>query len=304
MRHFLFTTYLLTFTALGLLPAQARVLNIVTDIAPVRAIAQSVSGSLQKPIQLIGAGVSAHDFALKPSDIRKLQQADLIIWLGPQATPGLAKLLRQEAFKGKALSLSDVAETSALPLRKPGRFEDGLQADDMAPDPHQWLDPENGKVWAQAIAGAMRSLDPDNADIYAHQVTDLIVKIDEVTALVRTDFVQASPLPYLQYHDAFQYFEAAFSLSPLGAAAVEDEENTSLGTIAALRDLQSSFPISCVFVQNKQQEKRARALLETSGVRVGYLDALGRDIPAEAYSYPALLTSIASGFAACLHSDR
>lgn len=289
----------------------AKPLTIVTDIAPVRALVEGVTRDLQRSSQLIPPNFSPHDFALKPSDIRKLQQADLIIWLGPEATPGLAKVMRQPALAAKAISLMDLPGTKRLDLRRAGVFDaeddhEDAHAEDAHGhfDPHGWLDPSNAAVWVSAIAATLRDLDADQAGGYGANAAAFQQEIAGFSGGVKAALKGKQLLPYVQFHDAFQYFEAAFGLSPLGAATSEDEETTSLGVISDLRTALAAQPQSCVFVQDKLAEKRASVLLEVGGVQVGYLDALGRQIAADQFSYIALMSAISTSFRDCLLGAR
>ncbi len=289
----------------------AKPLSIVTDIAPVRSLVEGVTRDLQATEQLIPSNFSPHDFALKPSDIRRLQQADLIIWLGPEATPGLAKVMRQPALAAKAISLMDLPGTKRLDLRRAGIFgakddHEDAHAEDAHGhfDPHGWLDPSNAAAWVPAIAAALQELDAEQAGGYGANAAAFQQEIAGFTDGVKASLKGRQPLPYVQFHDAFQYFETAFGLSPLGAATSEDEETTSLGVISELRTTLAAQPQSCVFVQDKLAEKRASVLLEVGGVQVGYLDALGRQIAADEFGYIALMSAITASFSACLLGAR
>lgn len=276
----------------------AKPLHIVTDIAPVAALVSAVSGEPQFTEQLIPGTVSAHDFALKPSDLHALQTADLIIWMGPLATPGMAKLMTQPEMAAKSLTLED--NISPLFQREAGVFGDASPALKSA-DPHAWLDPDHGRVWAGLIAEALQSRDLAKAKLYHQQSLQLIADIDRAEAKIFAQLAKPDALPYVQFHDAFQYFEAHFGLSPLGAASSGDHEHTSLGVVTKLRLQLSNSAASCVFVEDKQQAKQAAPLLEVAGSKVGFLDPMGRGVPASEYTYPALLLAIAAGFTACLY---
>ena len=65
-------------------PAFAEVPKVVTDIAPVQGLVASVMGDLGTPDLLIPASASPHSHALKPSEARALQQADLVFWIGEE----------------------------------------------------------------------------------------------------------------------------------------------------------------------------------------------------------------------------
>jgi len=299
LRHF---TILLTGLLLTTGTSTARDLEIVSDIAPIGALLQAVTLGIQSPETLIQSAVSPHDFALKPSDIRTIENADVIFWLGPDATPALAKLLQSERFKGRAVDLATLDGMMHLPHRKAGVFSGAPAVGAL--DPHLWLAPLNAKIWVLAMAKVLSARDPQNAAAYQTNSANLIMAIDQSIGQIETRFAQIPPVPFVQFHDAFQYFEASFGLKPIGAATVEDEDATSLGTIAALREALSLAASTCVFVRNQTQTKRAQPLLDAAGSAAGWLDPIGADIPASDFTYPALLQSVAKGYADCFALAR
>ena len=61
-----------------------------TDIAPVQSIAARVMAGIGEPGVILPPGASPHGYALRPSEARVLQEADLVVWVGPDLTPWLA----------------------------------------------------------------------------------------------------------------------------------------------------------------------------------------------------------------------
>jgi zinc transport system substrate-binding protein len=285
-------------------PAQA--LTIVTDIAPVRAIVQAVAGPGADVTALIRPALSPHDFSMRPSDARLLASADLVVWLGPDSTPGLAHALEADTSP-RVLALNGVTGTQRLELRGVGVFGTGSGAghdddhDHDHADPHTWLDPENAALWAGAIAERLAELDAAGADTYRAHARELVRAIAEVRNMIERDLAGQPPVPFAQFHDAFHHFELRFALAPLGAATSEDEESLSLGVIADLRGALEGAAPACLFTSNEAVADRARALLEIIGVTPGYLDALGRDLP-EGFTYPDLLRAIADGYLGCFRA--
>ena len=301
--------------ALSASQALAKGLTIVTDIAPVRAIVEDVAGEQHIVEQLVSGQVSPHDFVLKPSDVRRVQKADLIIWLGPDATPALAKLLLAPEFRAKSLDLNALEGVHLLEPRKAGLFlpdeeEDGHAHDEdhaeeehhghhHGADPHSWLAPENATLWAGAIAEHLAQTDPGAGEDFRKNAEALSAEIDASVELAQKQ-LQDPARPFVVFHDGFQYFEESFGLSAIGAVTSEDEEATSLGIVSALRDALSIHDEACVFVASPAQQDQAAPLFDSAPVFFGRIDALGRSLP-EGFTYPELLTSVAEGFADCLN---
>lgn len=79
--------------SLTALPAMAEVPRVVTDILPVHSLTAMVMQGVGEPELLVDGSASPHDFALRPSQARLVQDADLVIWIGPELTPWLEQSL-------------------------------------------------------------------------------------------------------------------------------------------------------------------------------------------------------------------
>ncbi len=288
------------------MPAVARPLNIVTDIAPIRALSAAIAGPDISPDNLIPAAISPHDFVLKPSHMRQLAKADLIIWLGPRSTPALARPLARADVEKRLLTLNQLPGTLLLSLRAPGLF--GYRPSSITPlaprpeniDPHSWLAPDNLRLWARTIARRLSALDPDKTATYQGNLKQFLARLDKTERDIRQEF-QPPLKPFVQYHDSFQYFERGFGLLPLGAATTGAMESASLGTIIGLRDALADQGDACVFVTSPALKNRAAPLL-TYGATLAVVDPLGRDIDPADYTPTTQLRHIAAQMAACLNA--
>jgi len=72
-------------------PALAQAPRIVVDMPPTASLVQQVLGDLGEVHILLPRGASPHHHQLRPSDANALQQAQLLVWIGPELTPWLDK---------------------------------------------------------------------------------------------------------------------------------------------------------------------------------------------------------------------
>ena len=79
--------------------------DVVTSIRPLGFIAAAIADGVMPTQVLLPDGASPHDYALKPSDIKRLRDADLVVWIGPEMESFLVKPT-QQLEKSKNLSLS------------------------------------------------------------------------------------------------------------------------------------------------------------------------------------------------------
>ena len=67
----------------------ADVPKVTVDIAPVHSLVSSVMEGVGKPDLIMPAGASPHEYQLKPSNAKSLEDADVVFWIGEDLTPWL-----------------------------------------------------------------------------------------------------------------------------------------------------------------------------------------------------------------------
>ena len=82
--------------------------KVIADIGPVAGLVQAVLGDSAEVTALVPANQSPHNAALRPSQARAAQEADLVIGIGPELTPGLWEKLDALAPNAQIISLLDV----------------------------------------------------------------------------------------------------------------------------------------------------------------------------------------------------
>lgn len=85
--------------------AQAEVPSVMTDLPAIHSLTAQVMGDLGTPAILLEKGADAHHFQLRPSQARGLTDADLVVWVGPEMTPWLARAIEGVKPKGEILEL-------------------------------------------------------------------------------------------------------------------------------------------------------------------------------------------------------
>lgn len=91
-------------------PAFAEPPQVVTDIPTTGSLVQQVMGDLGEVRVLVGEGADPHHFQMRPSDARGLQNADLLVWIGPELTPWLERTVGNFG-DGDAIALLNVPGT-------------------------------------------------------------------------------------------------------------------------------------------------------------------------------------------------
>ena len=303
----------LCFVAALAAPAAADPPNVLTDIAPVHGLTSMVMEGLGTPVLLLKPGQSAHHRSLRPSEVRSVDAADVVFWVGEDLTPWLTDILSATQSADKAVALLRAPETLHLTFRDGPVFslaENGHDDHDHGHDdhdhgkaqidPHAWLDPENAIVWLRVIADHLSKSDPANAGAYWQNAQTAIEIITSLISELQAQSAETLPASFVVYHDAYQYFERRFGLRSLGSIADSHATDPGAARIAKLRKVLSEADVRCVFIEPQFNRRRAVALAEGSEMRVTTLDPLGAGIDLGPEFYPRLIRGIHSAMAKCI----
>lgn len=101
-------------------PTKAEI-RVVTSIKPIHSLVSAVMDGVSSPSLLIEGAGSPHAYAMRPSQARNLQEADVIVWVGP----GLeAFLVKPIATTGKsALSVPLIGSDGLIKLAYRGEHD-------------------------------------------------------------------------------------------------------------------------------------------------------------------------------------
>jgi zinc transport system substrate-binding protein len=167
-------------------------------------------------------------------------------------------------------------------------------------DAHLWLDPENAVAFVAAIAEAMAQADPENKGIYAANAGRLTKKLRALDAELRQTLAPAKGKPYIVFHDAYQYFEAHYGLTPAGSVTVSPELSPGAKHLVEIRDRIRTEKAVCVFAEPQFEPKLIRTVVQGTGARTATLDPLGARLKPGPGAYFTLMRNLAKDLTACL----
>ncbi|BBP62493.1 zinc ABC transporter substrate-binding protein [Pseudomonas sp. Cab53] len=300
----LFVAFFASFLLIA--PAQAEV-KVLTSIKPLQLIAAAVQDGLGVPEVLLPPGASPHHYALRPSDVRKVQSVDLLYWIGPDMEGFLPRVLNGRTAPSVALQdlpglkLRHFAEDSHSHTD-----EDGDEHDhDHRPgtiDAHLWLSPLNARVIAAKMAADLSAADPANASRYQSNLGSFNQRLDALDTRLKGRLAGVAGKPYFVFHEAFDYFEDHYGLKHTGVFAVAAEVQPGAQHVAAMRTRLQAVGKTCVFSEPPLRPRLAETLVAGLPVKLAELDALGGYTPATAQGYEQLLEKLGNDLAGCLES--
>ncbi|POA85567.1 zinc ABC transporter substrate-binding protein [Pseudomonas protegens] len=297
----LFVAFTFSLFAIGSAQAEVRVL---ASIKPLQLIAAAVQDGVAVPEVLLPPGASPHNYALRPSDVRKVQSVDLLYWIGPDMEGFLPRVL-----KGRSLPSVAVQDLPGMKLRhfaedSHSHAEDADEHDhDHRPgtlDAHLWLSPVNARVIATRMAADLSAADPANAARYQNNLKAFSERLDAMDARLKTRLAGIAGKPYFVFHEAFDYFEDAYGLKHAGVFSVAAEVQPGAQHVAAMRARLQQVGKTCVFSEPPLRPRLAETLVAGLPVKLAELDALGGYTPATAQGYEQVLEKLGNDLAGCL----
>ena len=280
--------------------------RVLTSIKPLQLIAAAVQDGVAIPEVLLPPGASPHNYALRPSDVRKVQAVDLVYWIGPDMEGFLPRVL-----KGRTLPSVAVQDLPGLKLRhfaqdSHSHAEEADEHDhDHRPgslDAHLWLSPVNARVIATKMAADLSAADPANAARYESNLKAFDERLDALDLRLKKRLAAIADKPYFVFHEAFDYFEDAYGLKHAGVFSVAAEVQPGAQHVAAMRTRLQEVGKTCVFSEPPLRPRLAETLVAGLPVKLAELDALGGYTPATAQGYEQVLEKLGNDLAGCLES--
>jgi zinc/manganese transport system substrate-binding protein len=208
---------LLAFT----LPARAQgKLNVMATTEDLASIGREIGGD-HVTIESIARGYQdPHFVEAKPSFILKLQRADVLIVVGRELEIGWLPPLIQQSRNAKIQPGADGyldASLNVQILEMPtGQITRAMGDVHPLGNPHYWLDPENGKRVAAAIAAKLSELRSGDKAYFDQRLADFNQRLDAGEKRWLAAMAPYKGTKVITYHRSFPNFAQRFGLDIIG----------------------------------------------------------------------------------------
>jgi len=255
-------------------------LQILTTFLPVHAHAAAIAGERAGVESLIAGDVGAHDFSPRPADMKRIAQADVLVFNGAGMEPWLDALVKQAAkndLKKVDLSAGITLLKSSTSLDGDGHqhaLDNHQGCDQGEHNPHFWLDPILAVQQVETLRDALIAADPQGAAIYQKNAADYITKLRSLDA----DFQSIiAPLPskkLVTFHDAFPYLAKRYGLEMVGYLSRFPERDPAPAELAALIEGIRERQVKVVFTEAGYEPALLQRVAKDTGAKVSTLDTL------------------------------
>ncbi|MFA0412484.1 zinc ABC transporter substrate-binding protein ZnuA [Vibrio renipiscarius] len=281
--------------ALSSMTAMAKEPVVLTSIKPIQMMVQELMADVGEPSVLLSSNTSPHDYALRPSDVKKVASADFVIWFGHDLEPFLANVVTKQA------NVLELSKIEGLPLREfNGGHADHDGHNHGSHDPHFWLGYAPTLKVAQAITAELKQLDGDHAAQYDANYQQFAAQLATQRDQLTQRLAPVKQVGYFVFHDAYGYFEEDYGLNQLGHFTVSPERKPGAKTLIHIRKSLAQKQAKCVFTEPQFTPAVVESVVRGSQASVGVLDPIGTNIEVKKGSYFTFIDQLAGNFATCL----
>lgn len=292
------TVFIATFLSLS---AQTASADVLTSLRPVGLIAAAIADGVTDTQILLPDGASPHDYALKPSDLKKIRSADLVIWVGPELETFLQKPLAAVPAQ-KQIVISELEQVRPFLLKN---NEDDDHDDDGhhhhgVYNMHLWLSPDIARQTAQVVYNKLLESYPDKKSALDVNLRKFNGQLTETEKNITQQLAPVKNKGYFVFHDAYGYFEKRFDLSPSGHFTINPEISPGAQTLSNIKLKLAEQDALCVFAEPQFRPAVITAVAKGTNAKMGVLDPLGSGIAVGRDGYIEFLSRLSTQYASCL----
>ena len=301
MKRYVFMMLLVFGLSLPLQAQQHVEPRVVVSIKPIHSLTTAIMEGVGTPQLLIKGAGTPHGYSMRPSEARMLTDADLVIWVGEGLETFLTRPLANLGQDAQQLTLADHLRSAMLPIRQGGTWEGHSSHghDPHGHDPHGhdldvhiWTSPVLAKEMVRLIAETLAAVDPSHAAIYAANAATLATRLDQLYHEVNDQLQSVASVPYVVFHDAYQYFERDFGLNAVGSVTIDPERAPGVRRVQEVRDKIVELNARAVFSEPQFQSRIVATVVEGTGAGTGVLDPLGADLTEGPEAYFSLIRTM------------
>jgi zinc transport system substrate-binding protein len=268
-------------------PSDDKVL-VVATLFPLYEFAREVGGDKVNVVLLLPPGAEAHTFEPKPSDIIKINQADLFIFIGEEMEPWAHDIL--EGTNNKELIVLNAS--SKVTLLKSGEHTheeththedtntleetpiDEEEHEDTEDhhhgefDPHIWLDFSNDEKIVNAIAEELSLIDSNNASFYKTNAENYNNKFKQLNSNYSAELSDCNHTEFITGgHAAFAYLANSYNLESISAFGISPDSEPTPQRIKTIIDLTKEHNIKYIFFERLVNPRMAETIASEANAK-------------------------------------
>ncbi len=245
--------------------ASAAPLKVVATLPILKEFAEQVGREHVEVRTLITGLESEHSYSPKPSDLKALGEARLLLEIGLGLEVWVGGLVKNAGTAG----LRVITTSEGV-----GLIRDHASNAASAGNPHIWLDPENAKVMVRHIANALIAADPVHKDVYLKNLAEYLRRLDQAQKDLLELVASLRDRRIVTHHPAWPYFARRFGFQIEGDIIQQTGMEPSSTHLAEMAKRIKSGKIKVIVSEPQFNQKVVKALADETGARIVVLSPL------------------------------
>ncbi len=240
-------------------------------------MAANIGGDLISTATIVPIGGDPHIYEPTPGDVRLLLKADLILQNGLTFEGWINDLIRNSGTKAPAVTITE----GITPIVS--------EKHQNATDPHAWMEPINGKIYALNIKEALVKLLPGNKDQITAQYETYVKQLDDLHLYIRENIskIDTHKRILITSHDSFHYYGRRYGVRLESVLGTSTDADVRTSDLMRLNKVIQENKIPVVFIESTINPKLLNQVASDNKISIGgklYSDSLGdKDSPAGTY---------------------
>ncbi len=306
--------------SLFLASTQAQADTVMASVKPLSLITAELLANVAEVDTLLPDGASPHDFALRPSDRKRLNNTELLIWVGPEIEPYLEKVIDASGVEHVAMleehgnddhkgHYHEEEHDHEEEHHKDHEHEEDHHDAHEAHDDHEghdhagfhpWLDIEAVEHFAEELSVELQHHFPNHADQIKQNEDTFLASLQQFEINAKKQLEPVHENGFLVFHDAYDGFVNHFDLNQVGYFTVSPELKPGAKHLAELREKLEHSGVSCVFKEPQFTPALIDSITRGFDVHVGELDPLASDVALARGAYVKYMQGLVDEFSECL----
>jgi zinc/manganese transport system substrate-binding protein len=246
-------------------------LKIVTTTPEFADLARQIGGDKVRVHSVMRGPENVHNVMAKPTEMLKLNQADLFVHSGLDSEPWRDNLLKgarnARIARGAPgnVDMSVGIELKDVPSGRIGRDQGDVHA---YGNPHYQLDPKAAQRMAVTLARAMMAADPPNADLYRDNAKRVVSELVDTERELQEKIRPYAGLKVVTFHPAWKYFADAFGLTIVGTIEPKPSITPSPAQVRQLIETMKREGVRVVICETYSDRKLAQYVADQAGARL------------------------------------
>jgi len=248
-------------------------LRVAAAFYPLEEAARAIGSERAQVTGLTPPGTGPHDVELKAPQLRALEEAQLVVYLGAGFQPAV-----EDAVRSLPAGTDRVDVLRATPLRAVDAAIPGVRGEVDGEtvldgkDPHVWVDPARFVRIVDAIRDGFVRADPANADAYRRNAAAYRWEIAALDRQFAATLGSCATRTLVTSHAAFGYLADRYKLEQAPIAGISPDDEPDPRSLAALARKARADGVRTVFFESLVPPDLARTVAEEIGARTDVLD--------------------------------